>query len=65
MTNPTLWVLEFRTRKRRNGKWSEWESMEHDYRTVTAYREYPTDRVFANPTYERRAVEYNRKEEET
>jgi hypothetical protein len=59
----SLWILEFRTRKRKNGKWSEWSSMEHKDRPCVAYREYPSDRTLSADCYERRAVEYVRKEE--
>ena len=58
----SLWVLEYRHRNRKNGKWSEWSPMEPDFRSATAYRSYPEDQVFAHEKYERRAVEYVRKE---
>lgn len=59
----SLWVMEYRTRKRRNSKWEAWRSIEPDDRiAVTAFREYPAAEVINEPTYERRAVEYVRKE---
>ena len=54
----SLWVLEYRTRERKNGKWSEWYSTEREDHPVVAYREYPDDRVMQAPRYERRAIEY-------
>lgn len=58
-----LWVLEYRTRKRRNSKWEPWRSIEPAGRiAVTAFREYPKAEVMQEATYERRAVEYVRKE---
>ena len=59
-TESSLWVLEYRTRKRRNGKWSEWSSMEPIFRPVTANRVPPPIQMFDK--YEQRAVEYVRKE---
>ena len=54
-----LWILESRDRKRKNGKWSEWEAM--DFRDpMSTYQAYPEDQVFSNPYYERRAVEFVR-----
>lgn len=57
----SLWVLEYRTRERKNGKWSEWAPDGAAYRPATAFKEYPSDQVFAHERYERRAVEYVRK----
>ena len=56
-----LWVLEFRCRNRKNGPWSDWESMDNvDRGVVTAYREYPDHMILQQEKYERRAVEYRR-----
>lgn len=58
----SLWVLEYRTRERKNGKWSEWFSIDHPDRPATAFREYPTAQIFSHEKYEKRAVEYVRAE---
>lgn len=58
----SLWALEYRHRERKNGKWSEWATDAPQGRTLTVYREYPHDLVVSYPKYERRAVEFTRKE---
>ena len=58
----SLWVLEYRTRERKNGKWSEWSSMDHPSHPVTAFREYPEDQILTYDKYEKKAVEYVRVE---
>lgn len=56
----SVWLLEYRTRKRKNGKWSEWASRDRTDSTAQAYHVFPDVLVFANEKYERRAVEYVR-----
>ena len=59
-----LWILEYRTRNRKNGKWSEWFAMDNvnSGRAVTAYPFYPASDVFKHEKYERRAVKFTRAE---
>lgn len=54
----SIWILEYRTRERKNGKWSEWASCDRADDPLSAYREYPSERVFAHEKYARRAIEY-------
>lgn len=60
----SFWILEYRTRKRRNGKWDEWQTIARNDQPCTAYRQYPDDRIMSEALYECRAVEYVRKEPE-
>lgn len=57
---PELWILEFRTRERKNGKWSEWSPIANDVHTAYSY--YPADKVVQYDKYEKRAVRYDRAE---
>ena len=57
-----LWIIEFRTRERKNGKWAEWNTFDAGAITVQAFRVYPSHRVFKEAKYETRAVEYVPKE---
>lgn len=60
-----VWLLECRSRARKNGKWSEWETMQ-DWRggsgRAVVLLEFPTEEIVAYPTFERRAVKYVRQE---
>ena len=60
MGDVKLWTLECRTRERKNGKWSEWKSVEPPDRPRTAFIQYPAVDVVQNEKYERRAVEFTR-----
>ena len=60
----SYWILEFRTRTRSNGKWSEWRKMVHPERPTTAWPKYPSEQVVYETYYQRRAVEYKRIEPE-
>lgn len=58
----SVWLLEYRSRERKNGKWSEWANNE-GWKGVgmrNAYSEYPSREVLSHEKYERRAVEYVR-----
>ena len=58
----SIWILEYRHRDRKNGKWSEWQSTELETRiAITAYRRCPV--AVEGQMYERRAVEYVAKAE--
>jgi hypothetical protein len=62
-TPQSLWIQEFRSRKRKNGKWSEWLSTQPgNLIVITAYTVAPPESC--DDTYERRPVEYIRKPEE-
>lgn len=52
-----LWIVEYRTRKRRNGKWSEWTPIERPGH-VTAYASPVKLTIFE--MYETRTVEFCR-----
>ncbi len=57
----SIWILEYRFRSRKNGKWSEWTSMDNVNRiALTAFSQYPAEDVFAHEKYERRAIEFKR-----
>ena len=56
MTN--VWLIEGRHRQRKNGKWSEWESVYGS----TYYMERPVNQEIKEIYYERRDVEYIRRE---
>lgn len=56
----SVWLMEYRTRERKNGKWSEWYEMDYSSNPRAAYRSFPNDRMVSEVKYERRAVEYVR-----
>lgn len=57
----SVWILEYRTRERKNGRWSEWEALHFiGRRPATAYSGYPSHLVCAHDKYESRAVEFVR-----
>lgn len=57
----SIWMLETRNRGRKNGKWSDWESMDNRNRSLMGtYRIYPADRIRNDDKYQVRAVEYRR-----
>jgi hypothetical protein len=59
----SVWLLEYRYRERKNGKWSNWCPSEGSYVTISsAFRKFPAETIFNEEKYQRRAVEYVRKE---
>ena len=57
----SVWLLEYRHRERKNGKWSEWQSSDNSA-CVVLLRTYPASSICQEDKYQRRAVEYIRKE---
>lgn len=59
----SVWILEYRVRPRKNSKWGEWRFMEPESRGYqTSFTSYPAREVVSHEKYEKRAVEYVRKE---
>ena len=58
----SVWLIEFRHRGRKNGKWSDWTTNDNPLSPQTAYIEFPADRIRVEEKYQRRAVEYVRLE---
>ena len=56
----SVWLVEFRHRDRKNGKWSEWQSINAEFRNPYAYINSPA--IVMGDKYQTRAVEYIRKE---
>ena len=56
----SVWMVEYRNRARKNGRWSEWQPVDNinGGRPASAYSEYPSHLVFAHDHHERRAVEF-------
>jgi hypothetical protein len=58
-----VWCLEYRCRDRKNGKWSEWEQVDHRSSAVSAYLILPDEMIIKQDKFERRAVLYKRQPE--
>lgn len=64
MIYQSLWVMEVRNRTRKNGKWTEWVPVRDWSAELNAYTVFPAKEGAQETYYERRAVEYVRKEPE-
>ena len=58
----SMWILEYRVRERKNGKWSDWQPMRSESSSQVTYCEYPETELADHDKYQRRAVEYRRVE---
>ena len=60
----SVWIAEERVRSDRSQKWSPWRPMDSPCIGLLAYSRPVEFTSYATGTYERRAVEYARKEPE-